>query len=235
MPKEFWDCFQLFLGQSKLPSYLVEILKVTGYDSPISIELLNEERIKEIEQHIERNFGCESGLLKNTVYENKEVFTLLPGHITLLLGLKTYANKFVEAIFTNQKKKKSTKQKSRPYSEGDLSDIPEEIEVLSAEQLDKLKDTLVAKILKFCRKQNIDTENLSNESVKDNLEIIINTVGSAVYKCVFQCHLCEVRTPCIHNRYWLVGNLERHLKIHKTRRPNQETVSQLDQLLQKHP
>lgn len=96
MPKEFWNCFQLFLGQSKLPSFLVDILKIIGYDSPISIELFDKEKLSEIEKFIGTNYGCGSVLLKRTIYENKETFRLLPGHVTLLLGIKSYASKFLE-------------------------------------------------------------------------------------------------------------------------------------------
>lgn len=113
--------------------------------------------------------------------------------------------------------------------------IVEEVDVLSGDELEKLKDPLVHKILKFCRKQNIETENFSRECVKGDLEIILNTNGGTVYKCIFDCPFCEIRTPCLHNSYWHVGNFEKHLKTHKTRKLDPEAVEQLNHVLQKNP
>lgn len=181
MGKEFWSCFQLFLGHSKLPSFLVDILKVTGYDSPISVELLDKEKIGEIQTFIEANYGCTHILLKDTVYENKEEFRLLPGHITLLLGLKTYANKYLDLGIKKQKEKSD----STKYKVNELDTVPEEVEVLSSDELNKLKTLVVQKISKYCRKINIDTENLSNSLIGDDWEIIINSNGKAIYKTIF--------------------------------------------------
>lgn len=238
MPKEFWNCFQLFLGQSKLPSFLIELLKITGYDSPISIELIDEEKICEIENFIENNFGCTSDLLKSTVYENREVFRFLPGHVTLLLGLKKYAKTFLEIGF---KKRKNTKQQNHVLgrelpqeSPDELDTINEEVEVPSEDELSKLTDTLITKIKVFCRKQDIETENITSQCISEQLQVIINTNGGNVFKCVFSCH-CGVRIPCIHNKYWQVANLEKHLKKHRTRRPNPAIAEKLNQILQSNP
>lgn len=231
MPKEFWNCFQLFLGQSKLPFFFVEILKISVYDSPISIELLDREKLGEIEQFIDTNFGCANDLLKNTVYENKEVFRFLPGHITLLLGLKTYAQKFIETGF---KKRKNSKQQDREFirdPSDELDAISEEVEIPSTDDLNKLKEALITKITNFCRKQNITVDKISNDCVKDDLQVIINTNGDQVFKCIFVCH-CEVKIPCIHNKYWQISNIERHLKIHKTHKPTAAVNEQLTKILQ---
>lgn len=223
MVKEFWNSFQLFLGKNNLPSFLVEILKLTGYDSPISIELLDRERIVEIEVFIETNYGCAHNLFKSTVYENREEFRFLPGHATLLLGLKTYAHKYLNSGL----KKKKVGQIQ------DLSPIPEQVEVLSTNELDKLKTNLIQKITKFCKKKHIDTENLSNSCIEGDLEIIVNRNGVPVYKAIFSCPICEVKTPCLHNTYWQVSNLEKHIQIHQPRKPQPEVVDKLKAILVK--
>lgn len=224
MVKDFWCSFQFFLGNSKLPQFLVEILKNCGYDSPISLELLDEEKIKEIEQFIEINFGCAHSLVRDTIYENKEQFKFLPGHLTLLLGLKIYANKFIDSGL--RKSKIKSKELSR-----DLDTITEEVEVLSDQELNKLKSILVKKIVNFCRKINVDTEKLSDESVGQDIDTIIKTNGELVYKTTFACPICEVRIPCIHNQHWQVSNLERHIKTHQTRKLLPQVAGKLDQIL----
>lgn len=148
MVKEFWNCFQSFLGINKLPSFLVEILKITGYDSPISIELLDREKLVEIETFIETNFGCAHSLFKGTVYENKENFRFLPGHTTLLFGLKVYAHKY---LYSGLKKEKVGVE-NRELSP--IQEEIEEIELLSSVELNALTTKLIKKIATFCKKRH---------------------------------------------------------------------------------
>lgn len=224
MPKDFWNSFQLYLSDSKLPPFLVEILKLSGYDSPISIELIDREKIIEIENFIEKNFGCTSALLKCTVYEHKDKFCFLPGHVTLLLGLKKYAKQFLEKTLKVGQKRQV------------LSTISEEYELLASGEVENLKIALIEKLLKYCRKLNICTDNLTKDCIQTDLEIIINTRGETVYKCVVDCNLCATKVPCIYNKYWQVSNLERHLKTHEEpRKPDAQTAQKLSEILKTNP
>lgn len=147
MPKDFWHNFQLYLRENQLPSYLVKILKITGYDSAISIELLNKEKIKEIESDIQNRFSESSAssasreLFKKTVYENVDVkkFEFLPGHITLFLALGPYIKKYLEKSFRDD-----AAQSQRLYSES-LDIIEEEIELISEKERAALKENLIKK------------------------------------------------------------------------------------------
>lgn len=105
-----------------------------------------------------------------------------------------------------------------------LSVITEE-GTFSEEDENLLKKTLIAKILKFNRKNKISNENLSTENIVDGVEIANNKKGEVTYKCNFACHLCKNIEenkviahiiPCIHNTYWQIANLQRHLKVHKS-------------------
>lgn len=154
----------------------------------------------------------------------KEQFKFLPGHLTLLLGLKIYANKFIDSGL--RKSKIKSKELSR-----DLNTIAEEVEVLSDQELNRLKSILVKKIVDFCRKINDDTEKLSDESVGQDIDIIIKTKGESVDKTTFACPICEVRIPCIHNQHWQVSNLEKHIKTHQTRKLLPQVAGKLDQIL----
>lgn len=99
--KDFWFSFQKYLGNNQLPTFIVEIFKVTGYDTAIAIQTLNENKIEEIESFIELN-AVDYSFLCGTAYENISKFKLLPGHVSLMLGSVFYAKKFIEE---NLKKK----------------------------------------------------------------------------------------------------------------------------------
>lgn len=213
----------------------MEILKISGYDSEISVELLDKEKLSEIENFVETNFGCTSEFVKGTVYENKEIFRFLPGHVTLLLGLKSYANFFIESGFKKKNKKQPNSVQGREKvgdSVDELETMREEVEVPTANELNRSKCALITKLSYFCKKQNIAMEYITDQSFREDLQVIINTTGEIVLKCVLHC-LCEVRIPCIHKQYWQVANVEKHLKIHKTLKPAPEITQQLNQILLK--
>lgn len=117
----------------------------------------------------------------------------------------------------------------------ELPVISEELEVLSADELINLKFLLVEKISKFCQKLNINIENLSSSFIGDNLDVIINSNGHCVYKTTCTCHICEVKIPCIHNKYWQISHLEKHIKTHQTRKLEPEVVKELNQILETKP
>lgn len=233
MPKDFWSNFQLFLRENRLPSLIVQILNKTGYDTPFSIELLDQEKIKGIEQIINKRFDSISSIFKDTEYENSDTkvdtFEFLPGHITLLLGIGVYVKKYLGQSFENKKSKRFGKLSTIP------EDLETETELYSEEEREQLKKSLVKKVLNFSKKFNLSVENISHNSIKGNLEVILKKNGVIVYKCTFCCSIdsCEVSIPCIFNKYWLISNLERHIKTHivDTRKPDAKTVHDLNELI----
>lgn len=231
MPKEFWHNFQLFLHGNRLPSYLVQILKITGYDSALSIELLDRDKIKEIESDIRKRFRASSELFKKTVYENQNIknFEFLPGHVTLFLGLGSYIKKYLEISLRDQRK----------YKGKGLDTIEEEVEIISKEEQDTLKKNLIKKVVKLAENLALSTEQISQENIDGDLQVIINSHNLVVYKCIFKCnfHDCESKIPCIFNKYWQISNLIKHIKTHQTetRKPSEKVVQELQKILNQTP
>lgn len=227
MPKDFWSTFQLYLRENRLPNLIVEILKKTGYDSPLSIELLEDDKIKGIEESIQKRFNSFNQLFKDTEYENIETFEFLPGHKTLLLGIRIYVKKYLE-------KNLSAKRNNRlPAIVEECSET--ELELFSDIEKENLKKKLIEKVEKFSKKFNISTESLSQNNIRGDLDAIIKADNHIVYKCKFHCSIgdCQYITPCLYNKHWQISNLEKHLKTHieTTRRPNKAILSALDNIL----
>lgn len=184
--KSFWHSFQYFLGESKLPNFIVEILKFSGYDSAISLQFLSENDIKDIETFVEK--ATNKFFLIGSLYENLTPFEFRPGHKALLFGLKHYAEKFVE-------KGLKVKKKVNICS---LDTIIEEETIANSEE-ESIKQKLLDKIKKFNRQNKISNDNLSNEHISESLVIARNNRNEIVYKCSVKCHICadNFYTACI--------------------------------------
>lgn len=75
------------------------------------------------------------------------------------------------------------------------------------EEEGKLKQSIVNKIDHFARK--ILTElNVSEELIHEFQRENEN------YKCLFECPICSTKIKCVYKTYWLVSNLECHMKKH---------------------
>lgn len=208
MPKDFWTNFQNFLGEQRIPLFLVELLKKTGYDSALSIQGLNEKNILELEKYLNINLANFNNLFKNTAYESTETFNFLPGHQTLLSSLGGQVTIFLNCGSFKRKTKLTSSL------DGELNPIQEEVDLLNDCEQDKLKEVLLSKVSKFNLKNKITNENLNILNISTPLDAIINSSGKIVYKAYFTCHLCKVRIPCIYNSYWQISNLEKHIKSH---------------------
>lgn len=234
MPKDFWNNFQIYLRENRLPTFIVEILKKTGYDSPFSIELLDKEKVIGIEQTINKRFNDIKSIFEGTEYESIDTFEFLPGHVTLLLGIGVYVRKYLGKYLDKSFDRK------KPRNQGNLTTINEdetttEVEILSEDELEKLKESLVNKVVNYLKKYNLSIENISLNNIKGTLDAIISSKGAIVYKCIFCCGIdsCELSVPCIFNKHWQISNLERHIKTHivTTRKPDAQTVVQLQKVL----
>lgn len=94
---DFWINFEKFVG-SEIPPLIIKILKATAYNSALSIAVMNEEEIKQIEKFI-RDRKLDD-LLNGSVYANSNEFAFLPGHRKLLLALGKKAEDY-ELISSN--------------------------------------------------------------------------------------------------------------------------------------
>lgn len=228
MPKDFWAHFQVHLRENRLPEFIVQVLKKTGYDSPFSIQLLDEQKIKGIEETVNKRLNNIKSIFKGTEYEDIETFELLPGHTTLLLGLGVFVKQYLQE--TKVKKTKKISNLPTIIEEGD-----ETVEIFTEEERNTIKKVLIEKVNKFLKKFRISGDHVSENSIIGSLDAIINNKGALIYKCSFCCGVnsCKVKIPCVFNKHWQISNLERHIKLThvEARKPNAETVDELNKIL----
>lgn len=187
------SCFrslERFIG-SKIPAFIVNILIESGFESEIALRQLNEESVTEIEEFV----NVKRDLLINTSYAElgiDEPFKFLIGHKKILLSIP------------NQIKiSKSSKKKGENTVETD-----------SIEPVNVVKQTekVVNKLQNFIRTIGFDF-NLNSQCIFD-----FECTENNECKCRFQCPLCSKRIPCLFKKYWMVSNVQAHLKKHKNDR-----------------
>lgn len=70
-----------------------------------------------------------------------------------------------------------------------------------------LKQLLVKKITNFAAKSLLDL-NFGVECIVEFQQL------NGIYKCRFECPLCLKKIRCQYKKYWLISNLEKHIKNH---------------------
>lgn len=100
-----WTEIENIISHS-LPSCVKTILSATGYDSLLSINLINEIQMFEVEQFVNenRNITAKLECCFADTYRNLRKFRFLPGHRLLILQLPSYVN----VIFERNQAAKST-------------------------------------------------------------------------------------------------------------------------------
>lgn len=92
-----WCKLENVIGEP-LPRCIKHILCSCAFDSLITIEHLNEEYVKLIEQHVSdnRNILYELECKHSCHYQSQSLFKFLPGHRILLIDLKKHVKKLRE-------------------------------------------------------------------------------------------------------------------------------------------
>lgn len=114
-------------------------------DNEISLEQINEDRLREVEIFVEKN----KNLNKNSVYENK------PGEIKFLLGHRVLILGIPNSLKESRAKKLSEKQKQQ-----------------FSDQKENLGQILLEKVQTYCEKNHlsidIDSKNIGNITIFNN-------------------------------------------------------------------
>lgn len=194
----FWNQFQAFFNS--IPESIVKILIASGYDNAISISELCEDEIKIIETYANNNL---KHLIEETeTYKTHGQFQFLPGHKKLL-----YALPIRVAEYHNRKSKKPI--------ENQPNTATDEVELLTPEELNKLKNGLIGKLNTNIK--DIDVQ-FTEQSLTTGIDAYIShgrkTGNNATYKCIVSCVLCEKKISCTWNKRWQTSNLEKHVKSH---------------------
>lgn len=179
--------------EEKLPIEIEKILVHAGFDTKNSLLELNQDSIKQIEDHVNEN----KFLLEGTVYEHilrqNLNFKFKPGHKALIFSLpKLISNKI-----------KSTKKRK----------VESELETTESDQTNttveksQLISTLIQKIYRFAEK-------LSFEVILNETHISDFRQENQKVKCNIKCPVCKNPTQCTYVSYWMISNFQRHLKQH---------------------
>lgn len=83
----------------KIPTDIVQILAQCGYDSEISISLINSDTIKEIEETVNEDLS----VLNNTSYEGVPNFKLKPGHKSYIINLPNQIHRMKKTTYMEPK------------------------------------------------------------------------------------------------------------------------------------
>lgn len=187
---KLWNSFEHFHGFT-FPSELKNILNICGFDSEFSLEEINEETIKQIEQNVNENLIVNNldtiSALKGSIYEQKP----LPFHF--LLGQKFFILNIPEKI--EQLNKNMNKNEKI---------IPEEPQKFSPEYL---KESLIQKLKTYADKKKLNFEIKSDHIKKFS-------VSNKIANCRVRCCFCEIETPCNLDGYWRISNLIKHIRGH---------------------
>lgn len=181
----------------KFPAGVDKILFRVGYDSMLSLSNLNLCDITEIENAVKNNLEY----LDETEYELTEqqtdnyTFKFKPGHKNFILNLP----KIIEKI---NKKAEEEKEKRKQNKRNTVS----ETNVSNAEK-NNLRTKLIQKILNFVTSKGFEIA-FEEESIS-----AIERVNDKI-RCTVQCPLCDTTIGCEYKKYWLIGNLQSHLKKH---------------------
>lgn len=96
-----------------MPIDIKKLLNATGYDNEISLSVISEKNVSEIENFLNEN----RHILENTIYQNINPFEFRPGDRTLLLSLPKIIHEYKEL---RKAKKRLPKVVQNQKSEADL-------------------------------------------------------------------------------------------------------------------
>lgn len=214
MPKEketsFWIDFNKFLSRflcAKLPKIIVDILNETGFENEISLKKIEIAHLNEIEQYVQENLR---NVLIGTIYEKQNVFKFLPGHRILILDLPNQVENFIKSKRGNRKQFRAIEPQASSLSNSSSRNEN------NCDETDKLKQNLTKKLQNYVKK--IDFLSISENITADKITKFCKSRDENIYRCLMKCPCCEKSIPCTYNSHWIVSNIEKHIKDHKTER-----------------
>lgn len=196
MPKKKESIFTLMRKKENIetPKCLIELLQISGFDSTLSFVNMNQEKLKQIEDYIEKKRLDKYDL--PAPYDTEEKFELLPGH-------KAFIIEFAERIVNTNDKRNNNKN---------FTEMTEEELSKKAEELDK---ALITQLISNFVKKTIpmDLENFDIELISKS-EYTRTPNGQFRGKADIKCPLCQKNIGVNLNKYWYPGNYIKHAEAH---------------------
>lgn len=183
------------------------MLTSAGYDTLASLSELSDDTIKNIEKFHQDNRNIIESLdcCYSEYYQSLMVFSFLPGHSAILLGIPKKIEKIKEEMATNTSSSSENRTKN-----------PAKINISKCSESDvDLKSKLINNMLNYITKSStnpVQSDIIGDQSIID-FERGDNS-GEFVCKCSFQCPFCARKIPVIFKKYWQTSNLGTHLKSH---------------------
>lgn len=203
--KDFLTKFQVFL-HNQIPDIVLKILRETGYDSPLAVETINSEVIRDLEKYINENEHF-ANFFNGSIYSSSKPFSFLPGHKALLLGLKKKCGEFEKCEQVDAEQPKNANQRCQDENERNGignnsvnvsadrssqkqndSDLSLNIRASASSNPDSPKENqskpsfelieqkLRAKVSQFIIKKKINCKFVENEDGSNNIEIDIGHI-----------------------------------------------------------
>lgn len=181
------------------PDFIVKTLIRAGFDSALSLSEIEESDIVNIQNYAA--VKCQHLIELDTVNDEPK---LKPGHRKLILAISNKAKQFLQDKTSAKNDQENTVLEGRR----------EEIELLSPDEINVLKENLISKLNAYTQSIGLNIEFTQNEISR--IDPYISKARSATtkssYKCFVKCVLCTKTVPCTHNGHWQTSNLEKHLK-----------------------
>lgn len=188
---DFYDELEFHLSAngiiSTIPSAIKEIMTEVGYNSAMSIQLIDEDKLNFIEQYAEENYRNVVDTFKE--YSNTKPFKFLPGHRECIFGIR-------EEIVKMQSRKTAKTVKT--------SDVNIDITV------EELKSSLEEQVANYA--DSIGLTDMDWSGAINKFKMIKK--GNVIAVCDVVCPQCTVPTGVSYGTCWKVSNVFRHLRKH---------------------
>lgn len=188
---DFWDgleaqCTAAGLMMSMVPACMKKLLTITGYNSAWSFKSISEEKLAEAEDFIEKYHRKEADEFDE--YKTMKPFKFLPGHKSLIFGIKSEIDEFPK-----NKKPKNNKKSDPVLSERDL------------------QTALLIQMSAFTKGLGlkIDWSNSIEESSYTATE------SASFCTCTVSCPVCSSTFVIRYDKHWKNSNLCKHVRKHK--------------------
>lgn len=165
------------------------ILNVCGYNSALSFKLVEEDKLSNLENYIETHHRKVVDEFQE--YEDIKPFQFLPGHRSLILGIKAEISDI-----QSKKKQKVPKSNKMPRDEDEKT-----LQISLINQLSAYANGISLKL---------DWSHSIQETEFTQVE------NSTLVRCKISCPQCGMTSTMRYERSWKVANMYRHLRTHSS-------------------
>lgn len=187
---DFWDsleaqCKVAGLMTSMVPASIKKLLTAAGYNSAWSFKTVTEEKLSEAEDFIEKHHRLEADGFEE--YKDIKPFKFLPGHKSLIFGIKTEIDEYQD-----MKKPKISKKSIPVLSENDL------------------QMSLLSQMSTFSKKLGLHAD--WSNSIENSSYSASETASFCT--CTVSCPICSAESIVRYDKHWKNSNLCKHVRKH---------------------